>query len=119
MAKAAPTLTITEIDDGKTVEAKPGDTIVLHLHENSSTGYRWAFDVLDEAKLELVKSEYVQEGGADGPVVGNGGEMTWTVKVKPKTKGRTQLKLKLWRSFEGDKSIQQRFSVTLKIANSQ
>ena len=104
---------ILETDNGKSINAKVGDVMALRLHENASTGYRWAFDALDEAKLGLVKSEYLREGDAKNAVVGSGGDMTWTLKAK--AKGTTQIKLKLWRSFEGDKSIQQRFTVTLKI----
>jgi inhibitor of cysteine peptidase len=118
VAKASLTITLTEAGDGTTVKTKPGDMLVLHLRENASTGYRWAFDALDEAKLELVKSEYVRESDADNAAMGSGGEMIWTLNVRPKSKGRTPLKLKLWRSFEGDKSIQQRFAITLRIANS-
>ena len=95
------------------MNAKVGDVLLVRLHENASTGYRWALDALDEAKLELVKSEYLREGAAKKVVVGSASGMTWTLKAK--AKGTTQVKLKLWRSFEGDKSIQQRFTVTLKI----
>ena len=113
MPKASSSIAIIETDDGKNIDAKVGDTLALRLHENASTGYRWAFDALDEAKIELVKSGYAREGDAKTAVVGSGGDMTWTLKAK--SKGTTQIKLKLWRSFEGDKSIQKRFAVTLKI----
>ena len=108
MAKTTNT-TITEAENDKSVDVKAGDIILLHLPENPTTGYRWAFDALDEAKLELVKSEYVRQGNA----VGSGGLMTW--KLKAKTKGNLTLKLKLWRSFEGNKPSNQHFSVALKI----
>ena len=109
MAKTTTPNTLTDAANGKTLEAKTGDVILVRLPENATTGYRWAVDAMDETKLELVKSEYVREGKA----IGSGGEMTWTLKAK--SKGSSTLKLKLWRSFEGDKSIQQRFVVTFKI----
>ena len=104
---------ILETDDGKSINAKVGDVMLVRLHESASTGYRWVFDALDEAKLALVKSEYAHEADAKSDVVGSGGDITWTLKAK--AKGTTQIKLKLWRSFEGDNSIQQRYTVTLKI----
>jgi len=37
-----PSATLTEVDDGRTIAAKVGDTIELVLPENATTGYRWA-----------------------------------------------------------------------------
>jgi inhibitor of cysteine peptidase len=35
------TVAVTQADQGKTVSAKPGDTIVVSLEGNPSTGYTW------------------------------------------------------------------------------
>ena len=37
-------VTLAQADNGKSVEVKPGDTIVIQLDENSTTGFRWAMD---------------------------------------------------------------------------
>src|SRR6185295_9956236 len=49
--------TLTELDDGRTIEAKVGDTIELVLSENASTGYRWAFDGVDEQVVRAGEGE--------------------------------------------------------------
>ena len=36
---------VTEKDDGKTISARVGDTILLKLQENPSTGYTWTLSV--------------------------------------------------------------------------
>lgn len=103
-----PVTTLTQADNGKTVQLRVGDTLALHLHENAATGYRWAFDDLD-GKLVDVKEAYVARSEA----VGGGGTMQWTLEAK--APGTTQIRLKRWRRWEGDSSTKERFSVTLII----
>ncbi|MBB5421629.1 protease inhibitor I42 family protein [Paraburkholderia atlantica] len=83
--------TITEADNGTTVELGAGETFVLYLSENATTGYRWAIDGLDTGLVELQESDYI--GGSEA--VGSGGKAHWTFHVM--APGTTYLKLKLWR----------------------
>ncbi len=105
MAQAVTTL--TELDNGKTVELRVGDTFALHLYENAATGYRWSFDDLDRKVVTALEEAYVRRSEA----VGSGGHMQWTLAAG--ASGTTQIKLKRWRQWEGDASIQERFAVTL------
>jgi inhibitor of cysteine peptidase len=107
MEKASTTL--TEADDGRTVTVRAGDTILLRLHENPTTGYRWAFDVLDSALVDAPKGRYQRRTDA----VGAGGDLQWVLTAK--APGSTRVALKLWRQWEGDTSIQKRFGVTVTI----
>jgi inhibitor of cysteine peptidase len=100
---------LTEADNGKTVEVHVGDAVALRLHENASTGYRWAFDDLDTKLVSAQEGTYLRRTDA----VGSGGDMQWTVDAK--APGTAPLRLKLWRQWEGDASIQKRFAVTLII----
>jgi inhibitor of cysteine peptidase len=102
-------MTLTEADDGKTVELHAGDTLVVRLSENPTAGYRWSFDSLDTQMASAEEDEYVRKSDA----VGSGGEAQWTVKAKKP--GTTEVKLKLWRHFEGDRSVQKRFSFIMTI----
>ncbi len=105
MAQAVTTL--AEPDNGKTVELRVGDTFALHLYENGATGYRWSFDDLDKKVITVNEEGFIGRSEA----VGGGGHMQWTLAAR--ASGTTQLKLKRWRQWEGDASIQERFAVTL------
>jgi len=97
-----------EADDGKTVQLHVRDQLAIDLHENATTGYRWAFDAADSAIAT------VQEAAFSGtPGVGAGGRMRWVVTgVAP---GETRLRGKLWRQWEGEGSVKQRYTVTVRV----
>ena len=101
--------TLTAADNGRTVDVREGDTLVLRLHENASTGYRWALDGLDRTCVDVQEGEYVRQ--ADAP--GSGGQAQWTLVAK--AHGIVEIRLKLWRHWEGEPSVRERFAVTLRI----
>jgi|SRR6185295_1104922 len=98
---------MTETDDGKTVEVRVGDTLELTLHENATTGYRWTFEGLNTKMIAAQEMEY----GGTPAAVGSGGAAKWSLKAI--AAGTTKVRLKLWRHWEGDDSVQKRFEVTL------
>ena len=106
---AEPSATLTERDDGRTIEATVGDTIELVLPENATTGYRWAFDGLDEHIVRADEGELI--GRPTG--IGSGGAVRW--RLTALAAAATEVRLKLWRRWEGDRSIQKRFAVRLTI----
>lgn len=107
-----PQVTLTQADNGKSVQVKPGDLIVIHLGENPTTGYRWAVDQINSEVISLVNSDYAQSPGTG---IGGGGERTFTFNAV-KT-GHSLIRLKLWREFQGDSSIIQRFDVTVQVGD--
>ena len=100
---------LTELDAGKTIEARVGDRIELRLRENASTGYRWSFEDPGETILQ------VSEGTvpASTEAVGSSGDVRWILQAR--APGTAPVKLRLWRRWEGDSSVQKRFAVTLII----
>jgi inhibitor of cysteine peptidase len=102
-------LSLTENDDGRTVEVRAGDTVRINLPENATTGYRWAIDRIDQNVIEAVGSEPHYTGKA----VGSGGQVTFTLRAK-KT-GSSDVVLKNWRHFEGDASVTKRFRVRVEV----
>jgi inhibitor of cysteine peptidase len=102
-------MTVTKANDGQTLSVGVGDAIVLELAERPTTGFRWAFTQLDEARVAVEES--ASRAQADRP--GAGRVAAW--KLRMRAPGRTQLELKLWRSWEGDRSVAERFSLTLDI----
>jgi inhibitor of cysteine peptidase len=101
-------LSLTEADDGRTVEAGVGDTIRVSLPENAGGGYRWDIERVDGA-IEKAGSQPHYPSDA----VGSGGMMTFVFMAKKAGSG--EIVLKNWRSFEGDASVQQRFRVRVRV----
>lgn len=103
-------LTITQADRDKTFTVRRGDKIAIELVENPTTGYEWAIDNIDSEAMELQSSEFSLPVHAG---IGVGGKRIFTFRTK--ATGTTKLQLKEWRPWSGDRSIIQRFNVTLQI----
>ena len=103
-------MTLTEKDHGATVRMQVGDEVSVALAENPSTGFLWAVDHLDEDALASASDEYALAEG-----VGMGGGGTRTLTYRALKAGETKLAFKLWREWEGDVSVTQRFSVQLVV----
>ena len=67
-----------EPGDTTSVEVKVGDTVVLELEANPTTGYEWTFTAGDTFVIE--KSEYEPDPNPE-ELVGKGGTQTVTLKV--------------------------------------
>jgi len=108
---------LTKQDKDKMLNVAVGENVVITLDENPTTGYVWAVEGQPEL-LVLQSSDYVSDAPPNKPdrpmIVGAGGKHTFTF-VAQKS-GTTTLKLKHWRSWEGNASIVDTFSVTVKIA---
>jgi len=103
-------ITLTQADRGKAVTLQPGQTLVVELPENPTTGFHWAIAQNDDATLALRDSDYTPAAGAG---IGGGGRRTFTfVAQQP---GSVHLQLKLWLEWEGDSSIIERFDATIDV----
>jgi inhibitor of cysteine peptidase len=104
------TITLTKDDNGKTIQSHVGDTVVVQLDENATTGYKWsAVKTPDASILALQNSTYTPAGN----VPGQGGQRQITFLAK--SSGTVQLQFKYWRSFVGDSSIIGRYSVIVEV----
>lgn len=73
------TIQITPVaQTGTTVDANVGDTIVVSLDANATTGYSWKFTAGDT--FTIVSSKYVPSPAPSG-MVGTGGTQVVTLKV--------------------------------------
>jgi len=99
---------ITRAQHDHVVAVKRGDVIVVELPDQPSTGYRW--DVASDPALVEIEGSAYQSAG---PGVGGGGITTW--KLRARALGRTRLDFKRYRPWEGDRSVVDRFAVTLDI----
>lgn len=105
-------LTLTSTDSGKSLALRVGNTFTVSLEENPTTGFQWAVDSTGDGLVQLQASKYIPSPGSG---VGRGGQKILTFKAQ--RTGTGQLKLKLWRKWEGDSSIAERFTLTLQVGD--
>lgn len=102
-------ITLTINESGKTQKAKVGDTIIVQLPENPTTGYRWELKEIDKA-IEPPEIQYKPDEGAQ---MGGGGTKTFEFKLK--SKGTTTIKIINKRSWEPENSAIQHFEAIIII----
>lgn len=107
---ATDTVNISEQDAGKTIEVKAGDTIVISLEGNITTGFNWIPAPQDPVLLEQIGDIEVTPVsdaiGAPGTIV---------LKFKANEKGQTVLRLDYKRSWEEDVAPEKTFDVTVVV----
>jgi len=97
-------------DRGTSIDAEPGETILVRLTETPTTGYRWALDHLDDEVLAKEGSEFVLPKDA---AIGAAGQRTFTFKATNRGAGRIALSLR--RGWEGPGSAVDRFEVGVRV----
>jgi inhibitor of cysteine peptidase len=102
-------IAIVQKDQGKTFRVHQGDSILIRLAENPTTGYRWAVDKVDEQVTALQDTNFV----ASGTGIGGGGTRTFTFKALASGKGKIELKLK--REWETEAAPSSSFEVMIYV----
>ncbi len=94
--KAATTL--TEKDDGRTVSYNEGQSVIVALASNPSTGYDWAVTATDKTFGYPVTTKFV----ASSSKIGAGGttKLTWATKGALSMVGKHAIELSYQRSWE-------------------
>lgn len=106
---------LTEADTGKPVDLTAGQTLVVTLPSNPTTGYAWT--VAQNGAPQLVqqgdgKGVYTQDAGSAG-MAGAGGSEAFTFRADQA--GSTTLTLNYGRSFEPDQPPANTFSVPVTV----
>ena len=107
----AASVTLCDTDRGGTVELKSGDTLIVKLEGNPSTGFAWEVVSADIAVLEQ-EGEFEFEAEKPG-MPGSGGTLTFTFKAA--SRGQTDLQLVYHRPWEEDSPPSQTFDVTVVV----
>lgn len=65
----------------KSITAKVGETFIIELESNPTTGYQWSITGPLSPALQKVSSQYVPSKTTSSNVVGSGGVEKWTFKA--------------------------------------
>jgi inhibitor of cysteine peptidase len=100
-------IAIADQDDGKDIDLPAGDTLVLRLTSNPSTGYSWAIKG-DPSPLKLVKSS-TKKTGQNGHAVG--APVTQEFRLTAVSAGMASLTLEYRRPWEHNVTPAKTFQV--------
>lgn len=100
---------VTAAEDGGSIEADVGDTILLRLSDNPTTGYRWELQPVAGECVSLGNSGYESSGDS----IGGGGVATWTLHAA--AAGTVSIRAKRWRPWAGEASVLARLAVTVHV----
>ncbi len=100
---------LTQKDNGTSITLKVGDRFSIQLPENPTTGFQWEFLPNTDGVVTLEATDY----NASAPkLIGSGGQKTLTFQVEKA--GQTTITLNHWRPWEGDASLLERYTLTVK-----
>jgi inhibitor of cysteine peptidase len=107
---ASAPLVLTEKDAGTTISLNQGDTLVVALDGNITTGYTWEMLPMNPAVLQQVG---IAEVTPDTAALGAGGKIA--LKFLAVKSGQAPLQLVYRRSFEQDVAPAKTFEVNVKV----
>jgi inhibitor of cysteine peptidase len=111
--KPAVAITLTEQDNGRTIEISKDSTFAVTLQSNPTTGYAWTVAIVDSTVVQQQGDKEYKQGNTDANIVGAGGAETFTFRAM--AAGQTTLQLIYSRSWETDIPPIQTFEVTLVV----
>jgi inhibitor of cysteine peptidase len=106
--------TITEADNGNTIYVKEGQTFILKLNENPSTGYSWELSL--SKGLGLLSDKYYSPESSKNSgklVIGASGYHSWEIKAVDK--GSQQINGIYKRSWEPETGEEQTFKLNVVV----
>ncbi|HEX8989318.1 MAG TPA: protease inhibitor I42 family protein [Rhodocyclaceae bacterium] len=101
---------VTQIDQGRAVDVRVGDTVVIRLDENIATGYSWEPDPADGRAAVLEQAKYVE---AAGTAMGRGG--TRVLRYAAGEQGTLQVRLRLRRPWDPPERAIGHFGITIRV----
>jgi inhibitor of cysteine peptidase len=105
---------IERADTEKVVEVNLGDSIIISLPENVTTGYRWSVDLLDEHIVDLQDSQSTLQHGSG---IGRGSSRTFFFRAK--AVGVTPAQFLLRRSWGPKESAVDEFTMTVQVRSGE
>lgn len=111
-------LSVTEADNGKTVNITEGQNLYVKLQSNPSTGYKWEVASTDRTFGYPSATKFFPNGGA----VGSGGldRFTWKTKAGPLSMvGKHTVKMEYHRPWETNAAPAKTFEFTVNIVSGE
>lgn len=99
---------LTRADSGRTVDLRVGDRLLIRLDESPTTGFAWTGEGGDDTLVQQA-SDFAPTSTA----FGGGGLRSFLFMAEQA--GVAELRLRLWRAWEGDSSVVGVFTVTARI----
>lgn len=103
-------LTLSNADSGKTLTLQPGQTLMLRLNENPTTGYRWSIASFDSQVLQLIDDRFDLPNTTG---IGGGGQRIFTFRANQP--GDATLHLSNRQAWEPEAAGQESFQVTVRV----
>ncbi|MFM7448184.1 MAG: protease inhibitor I42 family protein [Leptolyngbyaceae cyanobacterium] len=103
-------ISLSQSDNGKSIQIRVGNLVVIQLRENPTTGYQWTFNQSNQQVLAFQGTEYTPSAATG---VGGGGQRVF--RFKGERAGTTELDFKLWRQWQGEQSTIDRFTTTIQV----
>jgi len=108
-SNASKSVNLTVKDDGRTVQVHAGDTLVVTLDSNASTGFRWVLTGKPDPQVAtLAGSKYI---APETTLIGAGGQEVW--RFSTIGDGSTDLQLTYERST--GETAGQPFGITIEV----
>jgi inhibitor of cysteine peptidase len=100
--------------DGRKIELQVGETLVITLPENASTGFRWIIPPESARKLEKILREEEQPVQGPGNLIGRPGIRNFY--FQPLKPGKVDLELYYQRPWETAKPPARKFRLHIRIS---
>lgn len=109
-----PPVTVSPAQSGTSVELASGQSLLVRLPSNPSTGYRWIYVEPKDAVLRVDGPSTFEAAQSAGNTAGAGGTEIW--KLAPLKAGQQQLRFEYRRPWEQDGAPAQvaTYAVTVK-----
>ncbi len=108
---------VTNVDAsyaGQEVEVAVGESLVLALESNRTTGFQWALvENSDQTALQHAGHKYVPYENTDPPLPGVGGKELWTFKALKK--GTSTISMEYSQPWEGGEKAAETFVLTVLV----
>jgi len=111
--KPPATVTVTEKQNNGKVALNRGDTLVVRLESNPTTGYTWKVSKCDSKILKLAGEPVFEQPVRKPPVVGAPGHQVF--KFRTPAVGKTKLQLEYRRPWEKNAKPEETFTVNVEV----
>jgi inhibitor of cysteine peptidase len=103
--------TVNVSESGKQIELAPGDSLIVTLDSNPTTGFAWSIaGIGDETVVDEIGNEYQ---GSDSGLMGAGGQEVWTFEALDE--GTSTIEMQYSRSWETGVEPAAMFNVTVVV----